>query len=369
VTAPAPAAKPVLAVESQEITAPRYHPESLRRYHGESRIGEVNPPPVDGPVAGQVPPGNLNVSIRIFSPGDSGSVTQENHVHAGEVAAAVDQAIADALGSLGGAGAPAGGGLDDWRWEWTWTGACFDAADPTAGTASAGWDWIWNWSCEEGGATPGPGPSVPRPDAEPERGPPCRPDIVPDVPGRGSPAAAIRALAGACDLGGMPPLGANPLGPDPLGLGPAGGAAASLTLPPGPADRRPPARAGSPRGAEGRAGQRPAEDARWALGARPASTTSARAVPAGTERAARRSRPHARAGRRDQGFPPAGTTDPVVAAAGTLATALGAVVLGGWLAVLVAATVLVIPTLRRARRSGPPARHPRPRASRLERPG
>jgi hypothetical protein len=66
---------------------------------------------------------NLNVNIRILSPGDDGDVTQVNGI------------------SLG--GGAAGGTLDwDWNWNWNWTCA------PANSLSAAAWNWNWNWSAD-----------------------------------------------------------------------------------------------------------------------------------------------------------------------------------------------------------------------------
>jgi hypothetical protein len=76
-----------------------------------------------------VVPLNLNVDIRILSPGDDGDVTQ-----------VIDMGQLPGLGS----GNPADvlGDLDlglDWTWNWNWAWDCGDAS-------VAGLDWNWNWS-------------------------------------------------------------------------------------------------------------------------------------------------------------------------------------------------------------------------------
>jgi hypothetical protein len=83
----------------------------------------------DDPAPSVVVPLNLNVDIRILSPGDDGDVTQ-----------VIDMGQLPGLGS----GNPADvlGALDlglDWTWNWNWTWDCGDAS-------IAGLDWNWNWS-------------------------------------------------------------------------------------------------------------------------------------------------------------------------------------------------------------------------------
>ena len=92
-----------------------------------------------------VAPINLNVSLRIFSPGDDGPVTQ------------IVQ---------GGAAAPSSpvSAPTTWIWNWHWTGApgCIPGQPgsiaPELGVA--GWTWNWVWSCH-GPAGDASGPGLP----------------------------------------------------------------------------------------------------------------------------------------------------------------------------------------------------------------
>jgi hypothetical protein len=107
-----------------------------------------------GPHAG---PANVNVSIRVLSPGDNGPVTQTNTAPS----------------------APATGPVSSdpsWLWVWTFTW-CGQTSEITtvAGEGSSLdwlWNWSWYWSCEEGApadttdaapATPEPKPATPQP--------------------------------------------------------------------------------------------------------------------------------------------------------------------------------------------------------------
>jgi hypothetical protein len=78
---------------------------------------------------------NVNVSIRIFSPGDDGPVTQ-------------------VVNGGGGQTAPAASAPTTWIWNWNWNGGA--GCDPGSGGNRApplgvpGWMWIWNWTCGEG---------------------------------------------------------------------------------------------------------------------------------------------------------------------------------------------------------------------------
>jgi hypothetical protein len=78
-------------------------------------------------------PVNLNVDIRILSPGDDGDVTQV--IDLGGLGGG------DASDVLGGLGL---GDLDlglDWTWNWNWQWDCGDAA-----VAGLDWNWTWTWS-------------------------------------------------------------------------------------------------------------------------------------------------------------------------------------------------------------------------------
>jgi hypothetical protein len=106
--------------------------------------------PAPAPTAPAV--GNLNLSVRIFSPGDDGPVTQ----------------IISAGG--GGAEVPSGSAAPTtwiWNWNWDWGGG--GACDPGAAAPApgvAGWNWNWTWTC---------GADAPLPDAG------SLPDMLPPV--------------------------------------------------------------------------------------------------------------------------------------------------------------------------------------------
>ena len=78
-------------------------------------------------------PANVNVSIRVLSPGDDGPVTQTN--------------TSPAPASL-----PAGSGEPSWLWSWTfnWCGTTTAILTP-AGEGSGlewTWNWVWLWDCQ-----------------------------------------------------------------------------------------------------------------------------------------------------------------------------------------------------------------------------
>jgi len=94
--------------------------------------------------------GNLNVSIRIFSPGEDGPVTQ----------------LISGGGGGGGQAAPTVTApvMWIWNWNWEWSGAagCDPGAIATPSPGVAEWTWDWTWTC---GAA-GPLGVVQLPDAE-----------------------------------------------------------------------------------------------------------------------------------------------------------------------------------------------------------
>src|SRR5215204_2981947 len=98
--------------------------------------------PATQPVA---PPSNINVSIRILSPGDNGSVDQD-----GGDAQSPDGAAGSADVIVGGADVPA---PTTWTWNWTWV--TDDGCDPAAGAPAvpvptgSEWTWNWTWQCGE----------------------------------------------------------------------------------------------------------------------------------------------------------------------------------------------------------------------------
>ena len=113
-------------------------------------------------------PVNLNVDIRIFSPGDDGDVIQIGGPTAGSP---------DGSGGIG----PE---IDfDWDWDWTWT--CGSGGVPAAKGAGSGmsWNWSWNWDCGEqpGSIVGGPVQDASPPTSAPDVGAP-RPPTFPPLP-------------------------------------------------------------------------------------------------------------------------------------------------------------------------------------------
>jgi hypothetical protein len=89
-------------------------------------------------------PTNINVDIRILSPGDNGDVTQE-----------IENVVIPQLQGIagpGGGAAPGGGASDTtWNWNWRWTSGC--EPDMRA-SSSAAWNWTWDWEQGCDGAMP-----------------------------------------------------------------------------------------------------------------------------------------------------------------------------------------------------------------------
>ena len=119
----------------------------------------------------QVQPVNINISVRVDSPGDNGAVTQINeavfaplpgHAPAETRYQEPDQQYQDAPATDETSVAPAGpdnpgpGGRDDRRipddsWNWTWTWSCGDVMPPEIVLPEEYlqqiWNWNWTWNC------------------------------------------------------------------------------------------------------------------------------------------------------------------------------------------------------------------------------
>ena len=105
----------------------------------------------------QAGPSDLNVNIRIFSPGNDGPVTQTNVAGADTVSVATTP-TAPGGSSVGSAAnptpTPTGPATPTtWVWNWTWesasTGCAPGAAPATPSSTVAGstWTWTWVWRC------------------------------------------------------------------------------------------------------------------------------------------------------------------------------------------------------------------------------
>ena len=150
---PAPAAETPVRAASTPVPAPDAPPST--------------------PDVEQTAPTNINVSVRVDSPGDDGSVEQTNAAVATGVAAAVEAAsqyqpdapqyqapipaaatpIADSAPQTA-AAEPAEAG-DGWTWNWEWN--CGDAIPDIPILQEVGtqnWTWNWDWNCGEPDAIP-----------------------------------------------------------------------------------------------------------------------------------------------------------------------------------------------------------------------
>jgi hypothetical protein len=126
------------AAEEVATEPPAYVPDepppALPEVVDEEDAEAVEEESADAGAPPMVVPVNLNVDIRILSPGNDGDVSQ----------------VID-LGGVGGGGNPSDvlggiglGDLDlglDWTWNWNWKWDCGDAS-----AAGLDWNWTWTWS-------------------------------------------------------------------------------------------------------------------------------------------------------------------------------------------------------------------------------
>ncbi len=331
-----PAAPPVAPAAPPPAAKPEYQPEP-KQYHSE---------PAPDVTVTQANPQNVNVSIRINSPGDDGPVTQTNNAVVVPTPAKAEPPSASPGGPAAGGGlaaaggtpdAAAGGGMPD-TWEWVWTSACFggDGGGPAAAAASA--RWVWRWSC---GAE---APATLPPNLAEGLGALPTPDALASWPSM--PAAPPEVAELLAPRAGEPPASARP-DRERARSGDAAGPT-SRERPPPPAAAIFPLDRGAPLAA-------PLGPAVAAARAAPHARPAAQARPRDAGRAAGLSLPSG-----DDG-PAAGPASGFGGAASLL--------LAGWIAVLVSALGLVLPRLWLRRWSGPTWRLPWPRSPRLERPG
>jgi hypothetical protein len=147
--APTPAVPAVPAVP--DVPGPVSAPEPLPDVDAVPAADPAPKPPpaaVPAPAPAGDPPANVNISIRIFSPGDDGPVTQ--------IASGTGSGSAPGGGSGGAppasAPAPSSPAPTTWNWNWNWSGA--GACDPGAVAPSRGVaGWTWNWTCGAVGGT------------------------------------------------------------------------------------------------------------------------------------------------------------------------------------------------------------------------
>lgn len=154
--AAAPPPEPVVAAVPE--AAPEPAPEALEA----DPEGQPVPAPVPDAPPVQQQPTNLNVSVRIDSPGDEGAVTQTNvavdavaqyqpdSVRYQPLVPPADTATEDQPATS----APdddAGDAVSEaWEWEWTWDCGSDSPLElaPTAGPTAQTWIWNWTWTCD-----------------------------------------------------------------------------------------------------------------------------------------------------------------------------------------------------------------------------
>lgn len=163
ITAPAPEPAPPVPAEPATVAPAVAEPEAQE--------------PDSVPVASQLQPVNVNVSVRIDSPGDNGAVTQENAAAvevappppstggeqyqpappqyqppqtATEAPAAAPTPVAAPTAPVAAPTAPAVASTEP-GWSWTWS--CGDTVthvlppDVAGEILPANWSWNWNWNC------------------------------------------------------------------------------------------------------------------------------------------------------------------------------------------------------------------------------
>ena len=159
-----PEASRAVAPEATGATVPAAGTDSADRPHGGAPVPVAAATPAEQDAAApangdaiaaaaQAVPSNVNVSIRIFSPGNDGSVSQTNV--AAPSALPVSPAAAapeNASTSSGVTPAPTPAvptAPTTWVWNWTWestaAGCASTAAPATPASSVAGSTWTWNW--------------------------------------------------------------------------------------------------------------------------------------------------------------------------------------------------------------------------------
>jgi hypothetical protein len=117
---------------------------------------EPDSPSPDAPPASvdQTDPTNVNISVRIDSPGDNGSVDQVNAADADAVSQPDDPQDQAQPGESTAAPAaatpeaPAPADASGWEWNWSWN--CADPVPELPATPSGSmqnWTWNWDWDC------------------------------------------------------------------------------------------------------------------------------------------------------------------------------------------------------------------------------
>lgn len=130
----------------------------------ETTVSSASPPTVEAPTtttaaAIQQAPTNVNVSVRLASPGSDGAVSQASTANATADHATVTSSdptnvniqvtVAGDTGNI----AASSNGLP-WTWSWDWD---LGAAPSDAGTATNDWNWDWTPPATDATSTPSPG--------------------------------------------------------------------------------------------------------------------------------------------------------------------------------------------------------------------
>ena len=155
------AAEPVTA---GAVAAPPPEPVAEAPAEAASEI-RPSPDPPAAPTVEQTAPTNVNVSIRIDSPGDNGEVTQTNAAAETEPQYQPEPpqyqepipatAIPDP-GSTPDPSAPPETEPADGEWNWTWSWNCGDSIPELpvgSDVALQNWTWNWDWNCGDEAST------------------------------------------------------------------------------------------------------------------------------------------------------------------------------------------------------------------------
>lgn len=146
VTAGAVAAPPPVPVSVPPAAAPA--------------VGQPQPD-VPPPAAEQTEPANVNVSVRVDSPGNDGAVEQANVATVAEggpdepqyqqpPAQYQEPETAPVVSDTAAEAAAPPAEASSWKWTWTWDcgGTAPDVPAPPAGVPQS-WIWNWTWNCDE----------------------------------------------------------------------------------------------------------------------------------------------------------------------------------------------------------------------------
>ena len=161
---PAAPAQPAAAEPAPTGTAAAPSPEPVPDPDPVAAPVALQPAPEPDPAVVQQGATNVNVSVRVDSPGDDGAVTQVNVAVVGsppqyqEPQAQYQPPVSPdpvEIEADDAAAAPAGEATDGWNWSWNWS--CGDApvgdsAIPV-GVLQHDWNRNWNWICGGGEST------------------------------------------------------------------------------------------------------------------------------------------------------------------------------------------------------------------------